>query len=363
MTKFTLIKFVPIFVIFASSNSVIAADWQNPADKYKDAHTAYDTAECPISRSNIQHFVYFARDRASLRDHVLLTHPAFSGAQIMYQWAELETARDQYDFSIIKSDIEYLKSHGKKLFIQIQDATFYSQYQAAPNYLLSDEFDGGAIEQRNEKGAAEGWAAKRWNPKVRDRFAKFLHAMGTELDGKIAGVNLQETALSISQEQDPSFSHKAYFHAIKANMLALKKAFPKSTTIQYANFMPGEWLPWEDEGYLKGIYRYGEEIGVGLGGPDLMFTRRGQLNHTIAMMHEGDFSVPLSIAIQDGNYIGYTGADGSIADAVKKDRKNIVPKLYEFAKDFMGVDYMFWVDQAPYFEEDVLSCLSANSKP
>ncbi|GAL34706.1 hypothetical protein JCM19240_4256 [Vibrio maritimus] len=35
--------------------------------------------------------------------------------------------------------------------------------------------------------------------------------------------------------------------------------------MQYANFMIGEWLPWEDKGYLKSIYEYGQQIGVGLG--------------------------------------------------------------------------------------------------
>ncbi|WP_233219145.1 hypothetical protein [Photobacterium sp. GB-27] len=34
-------------------------------------------------------------------------------------------------------------------------------------------------------------------------------------------------------------------------MLSLKQAFPSSTTMQYANFVNGEWLPWEDKGYLK----------------------------------------------------------------------------------------------------------------
>ena len=71
----------------------------------------------------------------------------------------------------------------------------------------------------------------------------------------------------------------------------------------------GEWLPWEDKGYLRSIYQYGQEIGVGLGGPDLMVQRKGQLNHTLAMMHEYNYTVPLGIAIQDGNYIGKTGAD------------------------------------------------------
>ena len=142
-------------------------------------------------------------------------------------------------------------------------------------------------------------------------------------------------------------------------MLALKSAFPNSTTMIYANFMPGEWLPWEDKGYLKGIYQYGEEIGVGLGAPDLMVTRKGQLNNPLAIMHEGEYTVPIGIAIQDGNYIGKTGADADYnenQDRGNNARSNKVPLLHGFAKDFLKVNYMFWVNQEPYFEEDVLPC-------
>jgi hypothetical protein len=119
----------------------------------------------------------------------------------------------------------------------------------------------------------------------------------------------------------------------------------------YANFIPGEWLPGDDKGYLRSIYQYGEEIGVGLGGPDLMMKRKGQLNHTIAMMHEGTFSVPLGIAIQDGNYIEETGND-----LVVSNRTNIVPLLHAFARDFLKVRYMFRACQEPYFTEDVIPC-------
>jgi len=85
-----------------------------------------------------------------------------------------------------------------------------------------------------------------------------------------------------------------------------------------------------------------------------MFTRRGQLNHTIAMMHEGTFTVPLAIAVQDGNYIGETNTD-----RVVPNRTNLVPALHAFAKDFMRVRYMFWSSQEPYFSEDVLPAFSA----
>ena len=62
----------------------------------------------------------------------------------MYSWNQLEPKKDQYDFSLILEDYEYLKSHGKKLFIQLQDVTFNPQRKAVPNYLLTKAYDGGA---------------------------------------------------------------------------------------------------------------------------------------------------------------------------------------------------------------------------
>ena len=246
------------------------------------------------------------------------------------------------------------------MFVQLQDATFYPKYKATPDYLLTDEYEGGAVIQYSEEGKPEGWVAKRWSAKVRERFALLLLALGEEFDGKIEGINLQETAIGVNKETDSSFSEEKYLEGLKANMLALKKAFPTSTTMIYANFMPGEWLPWTDKGYLKSIYEYGEEIGVGLGAPDLMVTRKGQLNNPLRMMHEGEYSVPLGIAIQDGNYIGKTGADLDYQEGQDKgnsSRNNIVPLLHAFAKGFLRVKYMFWVNQEPYF--DTTLCLGS----
>lgn len=323
------------------------------ADRYNEQYKEYSDATCPIAQDDIQNFVYFAIDRQAIIDHPMLTHDRFAGAQIMYPWAMLEPVRGEYDFSKIQADYEYLAQHGKKLFIQLQDATFMPFNKGVPEYLFSDEFDGGAVQQFTQTGEPEGWVAKRWNPEVRERFAKLMLALGEQFDGKVEGVNLQESAIGIANSNDQSFTEKGYVEGLKANMLALKNAFPDSTTMQYANFVNGEWLPWEDKGYLKSLYQYGEEIGVGMGAPDLMIQRRAQLNHALAMMHESDYTVPLGIAIQDGNYIGETGTT-----VVSDDRQNIVPKLHAFAKDFLQVDYLFWVNQEPYFEQDVLSCFT-----
>ncbi len=327
--------------------------YQNPGERYMDACKDYQDAGCPFEEDGIKHFVYFCRDRDAVRNHPFLEIDKFDGAQIIYPWRQLEPQKGEYDFKEIWEDYHYLQEHGKKLFIQLQDASFYNNIIPAPDYLRSEEYDGGMIYQRNDEGKPEGWVAKRWNPQVRERFALLLEALGRDFDGKIEGINLQESCIGVSEEYDSSFSPEIYAQALKANMLALKKAFPESTTMQYANFMPGEWLPWDDFDYLRSIYRYGEEIGVGLGGPDLIIKRKGQLNHTIAMMHESRYTVPLGIAVQEGNYIEETGSDKIVAE-----RENLVPMLHAFAKDFMRVNYMFWVYQEPYFSEDVIPCFT-----
>ncbi len=362
MSRPVLKIIVLALVSFLSVHVCLAQEWENPADKYKNAYKAYLDRTCPVESDNIQHFVYFSRDREKIVDHPFLTHPRFAGAQIMYSWKQLEPGMGNYDFSVVEEDLKYLEKHGKKLFVQLQDVTFYPKNKAVPNYLLSSEYDGGVVEQFSANGEPAGWVAKRWNENVRERFAQFLLAFGEAFDSKIEGINLQETAVSIEEDADPSFTEEGYVEALKANMLALKKAFPNATTMQYANFVPGEWRPWDDKGYLSGIYEYGEEIGVGLGSPDLMVTRKAQLNHPLGLMHEGEYSVPLGIAIQDGNYVGQTGADLDFEEGHKRgaqSRNNIVPLLHAFARDFLKVNYMFWVNQEPYFAADVLPCFAS----
>ena len=96
------------------------AQRENPSDRYANAYKKYTDADCPIEGDGIKHFVYFARDRNAIQDHPLLTHDRFAGVQIMYPWSLLEPSKNEYDFSIIQQDYEYLKAHGKKLFIQLQ---------------------------------------------------------------------------------------------------------------------------------------------------------------------------------------------------------------------------------------------------
>lgn len=255
-------RIIPVFFITLIQVDSYSQVSKDSPGKYSDAYKKYLNAACPIEESNTRHFVYFSSDRDSIRNHPLLTMHQFNGAQVMYSWKDLEPEKDHYDFSQITQDYEYLKSYGKKLFIQLQDATFNPKIKAVPGYLLTKEYDAGAVIQVNDDGEPEGWVAKRWNVKVQHRFGLLLDSLGKYFDGKIEGINLQETSIGVTRQQDDAFSPALYAKCVKANMLSLKNAFPKSTTMQYANFMPGEWLPWDDKGYLRSVYAYGQQIGV-----------------------------------------------------------------------------------------------------
>src|SRR6185436_2176414 len=145
------------------------------------------------------------------------------------------------------------------------------------------------------------------------RFHKLIVKLAERYDGMIAGVNLQETAIGITEDgaaQAPGFTYAGYRDAIKTNMLALKQAFKTSVVMQYVNFMPGESLPDLDKGLMKSLFDYGEEIGVAIGAPDLMPKKPYQQAHAYRFMREKKKArkLTIGIAVQDGNYFGETGS-------------------------------------------------------
>lgn len=297
----------------------------------------------------VRHYVFFNRDRERIHDAQFLELRRFDGAQVKYTWRELEPEKDVYDFSAIRADLDFLSAHGKRLFVQLQDVTFDASIVNVPEYMRRDtRYNGGANQQYDgPNGEAGGWVARRWDPAVQERFYKLLDALGREFDGRIAGINLAETAVGYQKaERFPDgFTFEAYRDAVIANMRALKRAFPESVTIQYANFMPGEWLPDEDHGYLRAVYEAARQLKVGVGGPDLLPYRRGQLNHSYPLIHEASTTVPVGIAVQDGNY--------EHENPTTRTRVTL-PELLEFATRYLNADFVFWCTQEPFYSRDVL---------
>ncbi len=312
-----------------------------------------------VSAKTVHHFVFFGQDRDKIKSaSSFLQTRALEGAQVAYSWRQLEPEKDKYDFSGVREDLAFLTSNGKKLFIQLQDVTFSAERINVPRYLLNEsQYNGGADKQYRyrdgdeEHAIVDGWAARRWDPAVQARFHKLLLALGKEFDGRIEGINFAETSVTFGDSGrlfPKGFTYEIYRDAIIRNMRALKQAFLKSVVMQYANFMPGEWRPTNDKGYLQAVYQAAKELKVGVGGPDLLPYRPGQLKSSYPLIREAAGIVPTGIAVQEGNYEDLNPKTG---------KRVTTTELLEFATEYLRVDYVFWCTQEPYYSDEVIRFL------
>jgi len=296
-------------------------------------------------------------DRDQLKDTGTWAATYFDGVQIAYSWRQLEPQKDLYDFSMIKEDIALLKTYRKKLFIQFQDVSFSVKYNHAPKYLLTDTiYHGGANKQYSFKDDSEteysevGWAVRRWDPNVQQRLHKLYQALGKEFDGIIEGINTEESAIDFGKGPlHPSgFSFQRYRYAVIENMAALKKAFPKSVVIAYLNFMPGGFLPFMDSSYLKAVYNFAWKGNIGVGGPDLLPYKRGQMNNSYGFIRDSYNKVPSGVAVQDGtgDYIN-----------PRTNKKINAEEIYRFANEYLHLSYIFWGTEEPFFHNEVIPFL------
>ncbi|HEU0251954.1 MAG TPA: hypothetical protein VFR12_02905 [Pyrinomonadaceae bacterium] len=82
------------------------------------------------------------------------------------------------------------------------------------------------------------------------------------------------------------------------------------------------------------MYQAARENGVGVGGPDLMPFRQGQLNSSYPLIKETSGTVPTGVAVQDGNYADPNPANG---------KPPTIAELLQFATNTLKVDYVFWL--------------------
>jgi hypothetical protein len=314
---------------------------------------------CCAGAKPLHHYVFFGQDREKIEQaSSFLDTKALEGAQVAYSWRQLEPARDEYDFSAVRKDLAFLTSKRKRLFIQIQDVTFSDSRINVPRYLLQDpRYNGGADKQyqfkagHEETAKAAGWMARRWDPAVQERFHKLLFALAKEFDGKIEGINFAETAFDVGQSGQlfpKGFSFEIYRDGIIANMKALRRAFSKSVALIYANFMPGEWLPKHDRGYLRSVYEAAKESHVGVGGPDLLPYKPGQMGNSYPLIRDAAGFVPVGIAVQDDDY-DYVNP--------KTGKPLTISETVNFATEYLKADYIFWCTQEPYYSSELIPFL------
>ena len=276
-------------------------------------------------------FVQFS----ALREDQL--YPHFRGIQKTYTWRELEPEKDRYDFSAIRADLAFLGKHDKRLVIQVQTKTFGAGQNYCPDYLAGPDFGGGVYRTR--------WGSFNpiiWDERVNRRLNALYARLGQELDREplLEAVVLPESATTFDNATRGKlqYSMEKYIRSVEAGMQALKDAFPTTVVIQYVNMPPDAIEPLAD---------YARAHGVGFGGPDiypvdpqLTDPQRGVYRLYAPLAGQ----VPLGAAVQQNDYTQQAGFRGPAGETPVKE-------IYEFGRDRLHLNYIFWGTRAGYFEK------------
>ncbi len=274
----------------------------------------------------------------------LLSRPDIEGVQVLFNWKELEPRKEVYDFSAIDRDLAIAERLHKKLFIQIQDRFFHPIDRNIPAYLLNDPIYGGGLVVQSDnpgegKSPAEGWAAEQWNPNLRKQYQKLLRALAARFDGKVYGINLPETSVDLDENHPPAgFTCDAYFDAEIENMNYARNVFKTTYVVQYINFWPCDWS--DTRHYMARAFADAAARGIGMGGPDIVPYRPGQMSNSCRFFHEYKGKLPLvAMAVQEPT-LTYTNPQTH--HPFTKD------EFIDFARDYLGVDIVFWAPESPW---------------
>ena len=290
------------------------------------------------------HFIYSGSDELT-QIAPLLERPDIEGVQIVYSWKQLEPEQGGYDFSVIERDLAFLEQRDKKLFVQLQDRFFLPTARHIPAYLLTEPAYGGGLVRQSDDSevnpGGSGWVAQQWNPALRERFQALLSALAKQFDGRIIGVNLPETAIDIDRKRDKTgFSCDRYFNATLQTMRYARQQFQHSAVVQYVNFWPCEWD--NDHKYMSRVFAAAAQDGIGLGGPDIVPWKKAQMKNAYPFFHRYKGKLPLvAMAVQEPTlrYINPKTGEPFSRD-----------EFVAFAKDYLGVDVIFWSVDAPWLK-------------
>lgn len=304
------------------------------------------TAGWPSAFAVSQNFVYTGSGDLEAAKPIL-ARDDIGGAQIVYNWRMLEPEKGKYDFSRIEADLALVEGEGKKLFIQVQDRFFSPKARNIPDYLLDDPLYGGGLAPQFDnpgegKVIGSGWVAMQWNPAVRERYQALLAALAERFDGRVYGVNLPETAIDLDEKNPPEgFSCDVYFAGEMENLAFARKAFSKSTVVQYVNFWPCEWE--NDHNYMGRIFEYAAANDIGLGGPDVIPYRKGQMKNSYPFFnkYKGKLS-RVAMAVQEPTL---TYKNPKTGKRFTKD------EFVGFADDYLGADLIFWSTSSPWLKQ------------
>ncbi len=273
--------------------------------------------------------------------------PRFRGVQVTYKWNELEPTKDQFDFSVIDKDLEFLSKHGKQLVLQIQTKAFGGSGSFIPSYLSDAEYGISTFKVKQNS-----FHPVMWNPLVVERLKALYVELGKRYDlhPNVEIVNLPETAPSIEQAEmkRTGYSVEKYAESLKINMQNLKNAFPNTVVIQFLNYPTSA---------ISTLAAYMKGNGIGLGGPDITPYNRTMTDPSTGIYRlypDLTGTVPTGAAVQNPDYT-WKRSSSTPKDTIENEiwrtgEEVSSDEIYLYARDTLKVNYIFWNLRKPYFE-------------
>ena len=255
--------------------------------------------------------------------------PGVKGFMKRYRWKELEPTQGNYNFSEIQSDLTWAAANGVQLVVMIEDKSFKSgtPENPAPSYLV----------KYSAANMGGGHTMIRWNPTVVSRFKALVTALGARFDSHRAfeGIATQETAPSLSGTalNAHGYTPEKYRDAYIAMLTTAAAAMPTSRVFWYMNFMPGN----NSGSYLAAIAAAVAPKGVVMGCPDVAPDSKALQTRTYPLFDQFKGKMPMFGQVEGLVYRHLHETSGYST------KYWTMTEIYNFAKNEMHANYMFWV--------------------
>ncbi len=279
--------------------------------------------------------------------------PGMKGIVKRYPWRDLEPTEGQYDFSQIESDLMLVASQGMQLIVLIVDKTF--QFDAAHPIPTPDYLSGDQHIRPNKPG---GFTAVRWSPLMLARMNALIVALGNRFDANpnFEGIATQESApgMETADRIDTGYTPEKYRDALISCLTSATQSMPHSRVFWSMNFLP------DGQSYLSDIASAVQSLGVVMGGPDVLPDSDPLIRLTYPLYTEFNGKMPLFTQVEQSVYRHEHEGDSFPT------KYWTMPEIFEFSRDDLHVNYIFWVRVATpnpidsYSWWDALPIIEAN---
>lgn len=304
-----------------SQETPLSAEWSPCERSGADLDRARPSE--PVREYHPGHYISLNRfdGRAQMLDAL---QPGVVGIQKRYLWKNLEPEPGQYDFTEVQADLDLLAPRGAQLVVFITDKTFNGEIPT-PEYLHKEHT------LRNRRG---GYTAMRWDTFVVERMKLLLKAIGQRFDchPSFEGIAIQESSLSLDNQPLAAndYSPERYRDALIDILLSAAASMPRSQVFWYMNFLPGK------QAYIASIAEAIAPAGIAMGGPDVLPDNRPLKTRTYPFYARFKDKMKLFTSVQYDSYahrrLGRFGVG----------KYWTMGELFEFARDELHVDYIFW---------------------